>query len=295
MAEKKFGRNYSLDIQTQDGSTLTIAPPFTVEFDITRNILSSANVSSIRVYNLNANHRSQIRKNITDLGDLRLIQLKAGYGDNIPIVFSGNITQAWSVREGTNFISQIESFDGGFAFINSITDVSFPANTAQQTVIETLVQNLSAAGVQMGAIGTFDGSLSRGNAYSGNTTDLLRQLTSGRFFIDNGKAYALSDNECLSGPLTLINTASGLLGTPVREQSIINFDMLFEPRLKLAQRVELQSGNAEETIRQNFNGIYKVVSIKHRGMISESVGGDAITSVGLLQPLGSQTLTVVGE
>lgn len=291
----KFGRNYILTVETISGATITVQPPFTIEFDITRNILSSANVSSIRIYNLNANNRSQIRKNVTDYGDQRLIRLKAGYGKNMPVVFEGNISQAWSVREGVNFITQVESFDGGFAYANSNTDLNFPAGTSQQTVVDSLVQNLSSSGVALGAIGNISSeSLARGNSYSGNTTDLLRQLTGGRFFIDNGKAYALSDNECLSGPVTLINAASGLLGTPVREQTIINFDMLFEPLLVLAQKVSLESANREEGLRNNFNGEYKIVSLKHRGMISEAVAGSAITSVGLLQPLGSQSLTVVG-
>lgn len=284
----KFGRNYNLSIEKQNGSTLTVRPPFTVEFDITRNVLTSANVSSIRVYNLNENNRSQVRKNINDYGDLRLIRLEAGYGNNLPIVFEGNITQAWSVREGVNFITQLESFDGGFAFANAVTNTSFPSSTDQQSVIESLVANLASSGVKLGAIGSFPGSLSRGAAYSGSTTSLLRELTGGRFYIDNGKAYALADNECIAGPVTLIDAKSGLLNTPVREQTIINFDMLFEPKLIIGQQVTLRSGTDS-----NFNGVYKVISLKHRGMISEAVCGDAITSVGLLQPLGSQTLTIV--
>lgn len=288
---KKFGRNYILKVETRDGLSLTIRPPFTVQFDITRNVMTSANVSSIRIYNLNANHRSQIRKNINDYGDIRLIELMAGYGDTLSLLFSGNITQAWSVREGVNFITQIESFDGGDAFTNSISDIAAPKGATQQTVVETLINNLSANGVQMGAVGGISGSLSRSNAYSGNTCDLLQQLTGGRFYIDNMKAYSLSDNECISGPVTIINAASGLLNTPVREQTIINFDMLLEPKLVVGQMVTLDSSTTDD---KNVNGEYKVISLKHRGMISEAVCGDAITSVGLLQPLGSQGLVTVG-
>lgn len=291
MAEKKFGRNYLLNVQTQSGSTLSIRPPFTIEFDITRNVLTSANVCSIRIYNLNANNRSQIRKNVNDYADLRVIQLLAGYGSNLSLAFEGNITQAWSVREGTNFITQIESFDGGFAFANAASNITFPAETEQRTVIETLVQNLASAGVKPGVIGDFPGQLTRGNAYSGNTCSLLQELTAGRFYIDNGKAFALADNECIAGPISVINAASGLLNTPVREQTIITFDMLFEPRLIIGQQVRLESTTTDD---RNVNGSYKVISLKHRGIISEAVAGDAITSVGLLQPLGSQTLTLVG-
>ena len=48
----KFGRNYLLTVQLQDLSPLVIEPPFTLEFDITQNILTSANVCQFRIYNL---------------------------------------------------------------------------------------------------------------------------------------------------------------------------------------------------------------------------------------------------
>lgn len=280
----KFGRNYTLTVETLNGELLIIQPPFTVEFDITRNILTSANVCSIRIYNLSQNNRNKIRFNIMDTGDFRAVQLQAGYGTNLPIIFNGNITQAWSVREGNNFITAIESFDGGFAFSNSQSNIVFPAGTAQQTVIETLAGSLP--NVSIGAIGSYPGSLSRGASYNGSATDILRDLTGGGFFIDNGKANCLGDSECLEGEMLLINSSNGLLGTPVREQTIINFDMIFEPRLIVGQQIQLQSSTA-----QNFNGFYKVISLKHRGTISQAVCGDAITSVGMFY--GTSALSTV--
>lgn len=292
MADAKFGRSYELIVETQTGGNIIVKPPFTVQFEVTRNVLSSANISSIRVLNLNANHRSQIRKNINDYDDIRRIQFKAGYGLNLPVVFDGNISQAWSVREGTDFVTQIESFDGGFAFANATSSLAFPAGAEQKTVIETLIGGLGSTGVKPGAIGAIPGQLSRSNAYVGGTCDILQELTGGRFFIDNGKAFVLGDNECTIGPITLINSASGLLGTPTREQSIIHFEMLFEPKLVIGQQVRLESTTTEKG--SNVNGVHKVISLTHRGIISEAVCGSATTSVGLLQPLGSQGLTVVG-
>jgi hypothetical protein len=270
----KFGRNYILTVETQIGTQLVVQPPFTVEFDITRNILTSANVCSIRIFNLSQNNRNQIRFDKQDTYDYRSVQLQAGYGTNLPIIFSGSITQAWSVREGVNFITSIECFDGGFAFTNGVSNVTFPAGTAQTTVINTLFNDLP--NISPGVLGSYPGSLSRSASYSGNTADILRDLTGGGFFIDNGTAYSLGDSECLTGEMLLINSQSGLLGTPVRERTIINFDMMFEPRLTVGQKIQLNSSTG-----QNFNGFYKIISLKHRGMISPAVCGDAITSVGM--------------
>lgn len=280
----KFNRNYILTVQTENGDILTVKPPFTLEFDITRNTLTSANVCSVRVYNLSQNHRNQIRFNIMDTQLFRGIELKAGYGTNLPIVFSGNINQAWSVREGVNFITAIECYDGGFAFANNQTNETFPSGTAMQTVVESMAGSLT--GVTVGVVGNFPGALSRASSYSGSTLDLMRELTGGATFIDNGKVNVLGNSECLQGETLIVNADTGLLGTPVREQTLLTFDMLFEPSLVVGQQLYLQSST-----EANFNGAYKVISVKHRGTISESVCGDAVTTVGMFY--GTQALSTV--
>jgi hypothetical protein len=269
----KYGRNYQLLVETASGSTLTISLPFTIEFDITRNTLTSANVAQIRVYNLSAVNRNQIRFNVSNYGHFQQVQLKAGYGTNLATIFTGNISQAWSLREGVNFITQIECYDGGFAFGNGITDLQLPAGTPQKVVIGTVMQDLPQ--VSVGAIGDYTGSTTRANSYSGNTANILGQLTGGGFFIDNGKANAIGTNEYIPNPsgVLLINAKSGLLATPVLEQTIVRFDMLFEPNLVVGTLVNLQG-----VTEQNFNGLYKVTAVKHRGMISDAVCGSVVTT-----------------
>lgn len=284
----KFGRAYKLEVQAIDGTTITLALPFTIQFDIVRNTLTSANTATIRIYNLSVNNRALLRKDAWATNDFRAITLYAGYGSNLPKVFDGNIMQAWSVREGVNFITQIECFDGGFAFVNGLTNLNFPAGTPQRDVITTVMAT-GLPNVTVGSVGAYPGALSRGNSYAGNTVDILKDLTGGGFFVDNGKANALGDTECLAGQTLIIDSADGLLGTPVREQFTLYFDMLFEPSLVAGQKVTLDSITAA-----NFNGDYKVVSTKHRGMISDAVCGEAITSVGLFAPPGVSGLSVVG-
>lgn len=273
----KYNRNYELYIEKSNNETLKITLPFTVEFEIHRNSFSSANVCSIRVYNLSADNRNQITKDQFDTLTNRTIQFRAGYGKNLSLGFSGMITQAWSVREGTNFITQIECYDGGYAYLNAITNSEFPSDTPNASIVDSLVTDLNKYGVSKGTIGTVNGSIARGNALIGNTTDLLKDTTNGGFFIDNSKANVLSDNECLASDIILINEKTGLLGTPLKENQFVSLEMLFEPGLKVGQLVQVESNGASR-----FNGIHKVIWIKHRGMISEAVCGDAVTSVGLL-------------
>lgn len=269
----KLKRNYELTIGTENGGTLIVTLPFTIYIDIVRNTLSSANVCQIRIFNLSERNRNQLRFNSSNYGEFRRITLRAGYGTNLPTVFDGNISQAWSVREGTNYVTQIECYDGGFAFNMGVTSETFPAQTPRKEIISSLAGSLPE--VTVGAIGDYPGVITRGMAVSGNTVGVLNEMTGGGFFIDNGKANALNSHEYIStGETTLtINSASGLLGTPLLEQTIVRFDMLFEPQLNVGHKIYLDS-----ITEKNFNGEYKVTAIKHRGVISEAVSGAMVTT-----------------
>lgn len=275
MSDQKFGRNYVLTVAGTNFTTpLTIKLPISIEFDITRNTLTSANVCQIRLYNLSKDHRNALRRNATGYSyPYESVELKAGYGNNLPVIFSGNVSQAWSVREGVNFVTQIECFDGGFAFTNGQTNLTVPSGTPNQIVIGNLIKSLP--NVTLGAVGNYPGSTSKKNTYSGNTTAVLRQLTGGGFFIDNGMGNALGNNEYASGngPSVTINAATGLLNTPVLEQTIVRFDMIFEPLLVPGAGATLIS-----TTEPFFNGFYKITSVKHRGTISPVICGDAVTT-----------------
>lgn len=271
----KFGRNYELTIETANlGQPLHIKPPFTLEFDITRSTLSKANVAQFRIYNLSLQNRNLIRFNTYEFYRFRAITLRAGYGDFMPIVFKGNISVAWSVREGVNFISQIECYDGGFASVNSSSGFPVNKDTPKRAIIEKLFGDLSNYHVQPGVIGDYSDNVPRGKPISGNTVDILKTVTGGGFFMDNGFANALRVNEYIAAPNTLeINSQTGLLGTPVLEQNIVRFEMIFEPSLNVGTIINLTS-----TTGSNFNGAYKVTMVKHRGVISDAVAGTAITS-----------------
>lgn len=275
MATQKLGRNYSLTISGDKFPTpLVVTLPFTIEFDITRNTLTSANVCQIRLYNLSPQNRNAIRRNATSYQyPYESIVLRAGYGNNLPIIFSGNVSQAWSVREGVNFITQIECYDGGFAFVNGKTNTTIPLGVPKQLVISNFIASLP--NVKLGAVGLFPGITARSNSYSGNTADILKELTGGAFYIDNGIGNALGNNEYNVGtsPPLLINESSGLLNTPVLEQTIVKFDMIFEPLLVPGCGVVLLS-----TTNASFNGFYKITAVKHRGMISQTVCGEAVTT-----------------
>jgi hypothetical protein len=289
-ANAKFIRDYQLTVQVPAPSEdyVVIKPPFTLMFDITKDCLSSSSSASFQIYNLSPLRRSQIRKNINDFLSVRTVILQAGYVDNTAIVFNGIMQQAFSVRDGIDVVTQIEGTDWSFAFISPDSDYygdPVPTGTTQKDIVTNMMSK-ALPRVTIGSIGNVGNgaAVKRTTSFSGMAKELIQQHTGGTgtsgFFIDDGVANILGQNECRPAKgVSIINSNSGLLGKPVQEANILDFEMLFEPRLLMGQIIHLDS-----VTEPQLSGDYKVVSIKHHGMISDAVCGDAITGVGLFSP-----------
>lgn len=284
---QKWTRNYILRVQTGDGTYIEITPPLTLNFKVSRSTGSEANTAKLTIFNLAEKTRLRIYKDQYDIKIYKGVELYAGYGTQrktLPLIFKGNIKRAYSHRQGTEYLTEIECYDGGFAILNGTTSRTFAGGTSDRQIITDLFKDLP--GITKGAIGKFSGALPRGNAMSGSSAELLKTAADGGFFIDCEKAYALKDNECISGPLAEISARTGLLGTPMREETKLTVETIFEPRLMLGQKVRLKS--LTESI---YNGDYKVLGIEHSGTISESAGGECKTKATLY--FGTATLETV--
>lgn len=296
MTATKFGRNYRLTCTSDRFPIdLEIGLPFTLEFDIVRNSYATTNTATLRIYNLNKYHRNQLTHDQWDasLANAIHIELQAGYGVGPiwPIVFKGNTTRAWSVREGTNYVTTLECFDGGLAYANASSSRTFSSGQLLADVYEALISDLLPYGVSRGAVsaGIVRGALAKGQAFVGSTLDLLRDLSNNNFFIDNLAANVLGTSDAVGGNLSL-NAQSGLLNTPVKENQWLLFDMLFEPRLVVGSVVNIDSISSNST----YNGQHKVASIHHKGMISDAVCGDAVTSLGVEGGIFTQVVGAAG-
>jgi len=285
----KFGLNYHLKVTTPEAE-IEIDPPFTLEFSIMRNDLSSANTAALRIYNLGEQNRNLIRQAPSDYGRMShvQVQLNAGYGDDLPMIFRGYATEAWSVREGVNFITDLECLDGGGAFITPNINMTFQAGTPISSVISAMIDSMvsQTIGIAKGVIGNFEGTLDRAQSYSGDAFKVLNEITGGCVFIDNGIVNCLKNNEFFEQSVLEISNETGLLNTPKLEWPRVICDVLFEPHFTVGQKVSLMSLTAKQfntTVQgRPENKPYKIISIAHKGIIAPTISGPTVTTVGLL-------------
>lgn len=275
MSDRKFNRSFILKIEVSNNEYIEVNSPFTLEFNVTRNNLASANTATFTIYNLNSYTRSRIYKDVYDIGNLRAIQLFAGYaenlGDLIPRCFNGTVKRAFSYRQGSDFKTVIEAYDGMISMGTDFVSTTVPSGIPIAVSIAQVAKELK--NVDKITIGNkFTDITKRAMSLMGNPLDIMKQLTNNNFYIDNQSAYAIDQTEVIQGEIRLINYENGLIGTPKKSELMVEVEMIFEPRIKPSQLIELQS------ISENrFNGVYKVTGIVHRGIISGSIGGDCRT------------------
>jgi|ERR1035437_7412832 hypothetical protein len=285
-------------MQVQGASRIwTFQSPLTLEMGITRAQFQSMSEGEFILYNISAEARSDIYQDWNSQGQYRQVTLRAGYRSwvsvpgapndqgqqtlqSLPLIFQGNITKAASHRQGPNWVTNIAAWDGGFAVNNSYISTPLEAGTTTEQQFTTLI----AAMKPHVTLGYIDPTLNvqnlTGVSFDGSPWEKITEMARNLYasaFIDLEKVYIVSMANpvipSLTGGLTIITPETGLLDTPEKQQTIVAFPMVFEPRLKVGQLVTLQS---IETVN---NGNYPIVGLDHTGMISDAVGGDLRTRV----------------
>lgn len=271
----KFSPQFSLSIEVnpdqktgQAQDHVTIELPITVDFQVDRKSLASSQTATFRIHNLGEKTRNLIYKDRYAFNDYRGVQFRAGYDDiGAPLIFNGAVYQAYSERIGVDVITTVECYDGGYAMANGVSLITIGSGSTFQEILKKLNADLPFVSKNP-IIGDFPNKTSRGSTYVGNTWSYLLQVSNGLATIDNGQLKVLNPNEVFDGELPVITSESGLLGSPKRASTQIEFPMLFEPRLTVGQIVELSS-----SVNDIFNGLYKVTGFTHSGTMSAAVAG----------------------
>ncbi len=270
----------------QSPFALEITPPFTIEFDIKRSIGTDDNSMLIKIYGLSEKNRRLLVKdyyNIQDLasgGQYRKVILEAGYNKDINTVFVGSLIEGYSVREGVDMVTYLYCVSGAYGRYNNFINQSFAAGTPYNQIIDYIVNQLTKDGyIEKGGIQSIDGTVKTGYLALGDGFNILSEF--GPVFVDLNRINSLQLDYVINKTLNakdipLISAETGLLGTPMRRNTFIEVNAMFQPKIQLGQLVEIQSVTAPY-----FNGQFKVMGIQHKGIISDAKAGPLTTTLQL--------------
>ncbi len=288
----KWLPRYELRVETAPGpstvqnpsgvDTISITLPLTLDFEINRQFQAQAQTGNFKIKNLNPDDRDLLYKDWMKFLPQRFVQLRAGYPGFTPLIFNGWVQNAFSYRNAgeTDTITELQCQDGvyqqslGTPPAQGVPTVGGVSAATYSEILNNI--NSALPGSPPSAIiGNFPTTPVRGLALAGSTWDVIQTLANGQATIDNGQLKCMQQDEVFqNAQLPVLNSDSGLLGSPRISNSTIEADFLFEPRVTLGQLIELQS-----VTQRVFNGPYKVMGFVHRGTISGAMDGERITTM----------------
>ena len=279
---KKFDRTYELHLAfgtswADEGKIIKIESPRALTFTIKKNRKPDANTGSFGIFNLGEKTRNKIQNFYCPMAWCGA-RLYAGYGKSAypdSLVFDGDIIKLWSSYEKRSIIVRIEAGEGAYAMGGAKSTGSFDAKTPLAECIRILLANLKnyskpdASYADSPHIETIKGQLDNNLEVFKTTWEQMKDIAKERFyfFIDYRVFYAFPLDKWneKENPFE-ISADNGLLAAPqftlTNNEYVVNIEMLFEPRLKLATLVNLnpKSRNPKD---HTLSGEYIVDSIEH--------------------------------
>jgi hypothetical protein len=267
-----FGRKFRILIDVGGGTAIDISQLKCV-FRASKTVLMEPNMSTVSIYNLDAETENKIIKS-----GKRLV-IEAGYsGSSFGVIFDGDIVQPTREKvDGTDYVLHLLCLDGDrfmqFGFVSYVVGKGM----SSRDVLNQVVKN-STVPVEIGTISRdlSQSKLTRGKVLFGFCKDYIDKVASmndATFYVENGKVNLTKAEDLPEGTIYKLSSTSGLIGTPEQEDYGLRFKSLIIPNLKLNSLVNIDNSVIKEAqvslgqIRYTLDvdGLYKIVSIEYVG------------------------------
>lgn len=278
MSQLQYLRQCTLIVAGKSGDGLDLSP-MRIKFKTKKSDAQTPNTAEIRVYNLAPETAQQIRKEFTT------VTLQAGYESNYGVIFTGNIKQVRFGREsGTDTYIDIAAGDGDDAYNFAVVNTTLAAGAKQSDQIAAAGDSMAGRGVGVGFVAdTGAQALPRGKVMYGMARDYLRQSAEASettWSIQDGKLQLVSLTGTLPNQAIVLNSKTGLVGTPEQTNDGITVRCLLNPLLKIGGKVLIDEKDVAEAKLPDTpekgapankpasivsDGVYRVLTIEHAG------------------------------
>ncbi len=281
-------------------------------FDVLRTMDPAANAARIDIWNANAVTRGLITREIRrkrhlsfaeqlgvslnaeiDLGPDQVpgiagVELEAGYGNALGLIFTGTSQRGDSERQGrTEWRTSIWAGDDETGLREGTLHKSYEPGTGVTAVVVDLVRSMHASigPVQVAVInGAFasdsytETTFPYGHVCQGKSLPQLTEILSYidvRWSIQDGEFVVVRPDGTIPGPPVDVSTETGMVGRPrLRENAGLEVTHLLDHRFRPGGRVNLRS--------LDFVGTYRIDAVRHTG---DTHGGGEFTSRCMLTSL----------
>lgn len=272
---RQFGRRYRL-ILGADQEGLVI-DSLRVAFDFTKSIDNKPNPGTIRVWNLNPEHREQLQD-----GTLRKAWLWAGYSE-LRLLYAGDIAEAAVERKELDNITVLTCATGAVDYREARISRSLAAGSTADDHVKAAVQSMKSTTPGQITLPK-QRPLPRGKVLVGLSRDVLSQVAAEQgadWSIQDGELLLLPAGNVLDDQAVFLSQETGLIGSPKEVEGGLELTCLIDPAPRVGGTVRVKS------IEPRFDGDYKIVRIISKGDVMEKDWFCVLTvSKGEFQPAG---------
>lgn len=257
-------RKVILEITTGKG-TKTIHDGLNIQFNVTKSSNSVGGEANIMIANLpmeEAINITTLLSSFENVNKRKKVRLSAGYGDDIGVIFTGDVVHAEPISEPPdiwlNIDARIGYFDNTKVISYTIKDKT-PVKEVASKVANWLDLPLNWLSTTNKVVNLFHAS--------GSAGQLIQKLN------ELGDIFAFSDGESLniidSNPkitkTTVLSKESGMIGIPKIDNNSIRVTMLLNNSLQLGQTITIKSD-----LIPAINGNYWIFTLTHSGGLREN-------------------------
>jgi len=282
----RFLRDYELTVGI-GAQAVTIKPPFRIVFSADKSDKADLNKMTLKIDGLNEDKRRKLVRDSDEKSSKAdsksktsktskpannqyfPLNLKIGYQGKIETIFRGSVDQAFSTREGAQFVTTLICLDGGHDFLKGFVSTSVTSKNAAIDAVLKTMPNTSK-----GKIGA-QADITRPKILVGNSMYVIQDMLDPdqRWFIDDERLNILGGDEVVSGYIPVISAETGLINTPEADKEEIVLTTFLNPSVKVGGLFRLIS-----TTAPHLNGIYKVSLISYSGDLDGSDWNQKITA-----------------
>jgi hypothetical protein len=233
-----------------------------IAFSIEKGSTKSPNKCNVKVWNTAPETRSLIEV----IGNV--VVLKAGYSEDIgaATIFSGNITRALTVKEGPDWVTELELEDGFLEFRDTKVSLAFaPGATAMQVVTD--ISKRFGLPVRPLPVDTTNKTYPAGFAFVGRVRDAMDKVCDNagwEWSIQNREIQILKKGGIFKQRAYVLSSDSGLIGSPTSESKTMTEKAAAKDGITSKQAGVRRSTKRDKdgTVQQVLQVLgYKVVSL----------------------------------
>jgi hypothetical protein len=251
-----------------------------ISFHVEKSVRHTPNTASILIYNLHPSKSAQIKRDFTD------VILKVGYQNATKVIFAGQLKRAYTYKDGTSTITEIQAADGDRDYREAYVNAPLPAGSDDEAAVNAVLASFAKiGGTRKGSVVLPRGStLTRAKVLTGRARDILHRVAQhydANWSIQDGQLDIIGSQDVLPGTAIVVNAETGMLGAPEITDKGVEVKMLLNPLAAPNVALKLDNDNvkiksyqqyangpkvkAKELVSISVDGIYKIYKLTHEG------------------------------